>query len=270
MWTRDELQIRPHAPDADGRIHHVTPATAGWEYTSFDVYRLAAGKSISGRCDHHEMCAVIISGAASLSVDGNLMGETEYRPSPFDGKPWAIYVPLGSSWQVTAMSDLEIALCIAPAQNRKVPLFIRPGDFPLETRGTGNNVRHVIDLLPAERDLADRLLVVEALTPPGNSSSYPPHKHDVDNLPLESKLEEVYYHRINPPQGFAFQRVYTDDRSLDVSMAVQDRDVVLVPKGYHPVAALPGYQIYYLNVMAGPKRIWKTNPDPDHAWLLAN
>lgn len=268
MWTKDELQIRPQAPDANGCIHHVTPATAKWKYTSFDVYQLTDGRSISGQCDGHEMCAVVISGAARLSVDGNLLGETDHRPSPFDRRPWAMYVPLGSSWQITATSDLEVALCSAPALNRKAAFFIRPGDFPLETRGTGNNVRHVIDLLPAERDLADRLLVVEALTPAGNSSSYPPHKHDVDNLPLESKLEEVYYHRISPRQGFAFQRVYTGDRSLDISMAVEDRNVVLVPKGYHPVAAPHGYEVYYLNVMAGPKRIWKTSPDPDHAWLL--
>jgi 5-deoxy-glucuronate isomerase len=269
MWTKDELQICPQPPDAEGRIHHVTPETAKWEYTSFDVYRIGPGQRISGRNDGKEICAVVISGAALLSVDGDVLGKTGSRLSPFDGRPWAFYAPLDSSWEIMATEPLEVAVCGAPARSRKTPYLIRPGDFPIETRGTGSNIRHVIDLLPANQDLADRLLVVEALTPPGNSSSYPPHKHDVDNLPFESKLEEIYYHRINPPQGFAFQRIYTDDRSLDVVMAVNDRDVVLVPKGYHPVAAPHGYELYYLNVMAGPNRIWKTNPDPDHAWLLS-
>lgn len=268
MWTKDELQMSPRTPDASGRIHHVTPEIAKWEYTYFDVYQLAPGQAISGSNDGKEICAVVISGAARLSVDGNELGETECRSSPFDRKPWAMYVPLGSTWEIEATQPLELAICGAKAQNRKAAFLIRPGDFPVETRGVGSNVRHVVDLLPANRDLADRLLVVEALTPPGSSSSYPPHKHDVDNLPFESKLEEVYYHRLNPPQGFAFQRIYTDDRSLDVAMAVSDRDVVLVPKGYHPVAAPHGYEVYYLNVMAGPRRVWKTNPDPDHAWLL--
>ena len=106
------------------------------------------------------------------------------------------------------------------------------------------------------------------ITPNGNTSSYPSHKHDQDNLPDESFLEETYYHRLNPPQGFAFQRVYTDDRSLDEAMAVENGDVTLVPKGYHPCATIHGYDLYYLNVMAGPSRVWKFNNAKEHAWLL--
>ncbi|MCR9195550.1 MAG: 5-deoxy-glucuronate isomerase, partial [Hyphomonas sp.] len=120
----------------------------------------------------------------------------------------------------------------------------------------------------ADTDMADRLLVVEAITPGGNSSSYPPHKHDQDDLPRESQLEEVYFYHIRPEQGFAFQRVYTDDRSIDVAVTPEDGDVVLVPKGYHPVSAPHGYEVYYLNVMAGPKRAWKTHTAKEHAWLL--
>ena len=127
--------------------------------------------------------------------------------------------------------------------------------------------RHVANILP-ETEEAESLLVVEVITPGGHTSSYPPHKHDRDDLPRESLLEETYYHRLNPPQGFAFQRVYTDDRSLDEAMAVEDGDVTLVPKGYHPVAATHGYDLYYLNVMAGPKRTWKFHNAPEHQWLL--
>jgi 5-deoxy-glucuronate isomerase len=105
-------------------------------------------------------------------------------------------------------------------------------------------------------------------TPSGHSSSYPPHKHDVDDLPRQSRLEETYYHQVNPPQGFVFQRVYTDDRSLDEAMAVENSDLVVVPRGYHPVSVPYGYESYYLNVMAGPTRAWHFHNDPQHAWLL--
>jgi 5-deoxy-glucuronate isomerase len=134
-------------------------------------------------------------------------------------------------------------------------------------RGTGANTRYVCDILP-QGEPADHLLVVEVITPSGHSSSYPPHKHDTDNLPVESSLEETYYHRLNPAQGFAFQRVYTDDRSLDESMAVENHDVVMVPRGYHPVVVPYGYDSYYLNVMAGPRRAWHFHNDPAHEWML--
>ncbi len=135
------------------------------------------------------------------------------------------------------------------------------------SRGTGANTRFVCDILP-ESEPADHLLVVEVVTPGGHSSSYPPHKHDTDNIPVESSLEETYYHRLNPPQGFAFQRVYTDDRSLDESLAVEDHDVVMVPRGYHPVVVPYGYDSYYLNVMAGATREWHFKNDPVHEWML--
>jgi len=134
-------------------------------------------------------------------------------------------------------------------------------------RGAGSNTRYVTDILP-EGEPAEHLLVVEVRTPSGHSSSYPPHKHDTDAAPLETQLEETYYHRLDPPQGFAFQRVYTDDRSLDESLAVEDRDVVMVPRGYHPVVVPHGYRSYYLNVMAGPTRKWHFHNDPAHEWML--
>ena len=159
--------------------------------------------------------------------------------SPFEGKPWSVYVPEESDWTVTADTDLELAVCTAPGLGGGLPArVIAPDSLGQEVRGKGTNIRHVTNILP-ENEPADSLLVVEVITPGGNTSSYPPHKHDQDNLPAESYLEETYYHRLNPPQGFAFQRVYTDDRSLDEAMAIEDGDVVLVPKGYHPCADLP-------------------------------
>ncbi|RMN61233.1 IolB protein [Pseudomonas savastanoi pv. savastanoi] len=145
--------------------------------------------------------------------------------------------------------------------------LIMPGSMKRSVRGKGANTRYVCDILP-DSEPAHSLLVVEVRTPSGHSSSYPPHKHDRDNLPHESFLEETYYHQVNPPQGFVFQRVYTDDRSIDQAMAVENNDLVTVPKGYHPVSVPYGYESYYLNVMAGPTRAWQFHNDPQHSWLL--
>ena len=144
--------------------------------------------------------------------------------------------------------------------------MISPSSISKETRGEGTNTRYVRNILP-ESEVAESLLIAEVITPGGNWSSYPPHKHDRLAPPEESSLEEIYYHRLNPSQGFAFQRVYTDDRSLDETVCVEDGDVVLVPRGYHPVGAPHGYDLYYLNIMAGPKRTWIFNNDPAHAWI---
>jgi 5-deoxy-glucuronate isomerase len=251
-----------------GRVVRVTPDSAGWTHVGFDVHRLRPGERVAEETGDREVCLVLISGRAHVragDLDAGTIGE---RMSPFEGKPWSVYVPAGSDWAVTASTDVTLAVCSAPgARGARPPRLIGPDDVGTETRGKGSNVRHVANILP-EWDPADGLLVVEVITPGGNTSSYPPHKHDRDDLPNESLLEETYYHRINPPQGFAFQRVYTDDRSLDETMTVEDGDVTLVPKGYHPCAALHGYDLYYLNVMAGPKRTWKFYNAPEHAWLL--
>ena len=177
-------------------------------------------------------------------------------------------LPPHNEVSVAAEEDCEIAICSAPATGKFPPRVIAPGDVETLTRGKGTNTRHVRNILP-ETASAESLLVVEVITPSGHWSSYPPHKHDRDDLPRESLLEETYYHRFSPPQGFALQRVYTDDRELDETMAVGDRDVVLVPRGYHPVGAAHGYDLYYLNVMAGPKRTWRFHNDPAHEWLMA-
>lgn len=263
----EHLHHRPTAPDADGRVLHVTPAIAGWSYVGFDLHRLAAGQRVGLANDDCESCAVLVEGAVDFLVSGECIGSTDTRPSPFDEKPWAFYAPLGAKWEIVARQPSEIAIARAPARNARVPLFIRPEDAVVELRGKPGNLRRVIDLLPENRDVADHLLVLEAFTPSGNSSSYPPHKHDTDNLPHETQLEETYYYRIEPPSGFAFQRVYTDVRDLDVAVTPGEGDLVLVPKGYHPVCAPHGYNLYYLNVMAGPRRMWRTQVDPDHTWL---
>jgi 5-deoxy-glucuronate isomerase len=256
----------------NGRVVHVTPESASWTYVGFDLHRLSPSGAASGKSQDRETCLVFVTGKGRVTAGADL-GELGGRMTPFEGKPWSVYVPAGVEWSVTATTELELAVCTAPAIGNKLPVrLIPPESLGQEIRGKGTNTRYVTNILP-ESEPADSLLVVEVITPGGHTSSYPPHRHDENDLPRQSFLEETYYHRLNPPQGFAFQRVYTDkgadgSRELDVSMAVEDGDVTLVPKGYHPCAACHGYDLYYLNVMAGPARTWKFHNAPEHEWLM--
>ena len=261
-----DLLLKPQG--STGRLHHVTPERAGWTHVGFDLYRLAPGDSVAAETGGREVCLVMVTGTGAVSADGADFGPLGRRTTPFEGLPAAVYVPAGGQYRVTAVTPLELAICSAPGTGGTLPARVIGEDrLSREVRGKGTNTRHVTNILP-ESEPAESLLVVEVITPGGHTSSYPPHKHDRDDLPNESLLEETYYHRLNPPQGFAFQRVYTDDRSLDEAMAVEDGDVTLVPRGYHPCAACHGYDLYYLNVMAGPKRTWKFHNAAEHAWLL--
>lgn len=263
---KSDLLVQPSG--TRGRTIHVTPERAGWTYVGFDLYRLAPGESAHQPTGVREVCLVLVAGKARVSADGIDFGLIGERMSPFAGKPDSVYVPGGAAWSVTAETELTLAVCSAPSLGGGLPARrIAPADVGQEVRGKGSNTRYVTNILP-ETAAADSLLVVEVITPGGNTSSYPPHKHDRNDLPRESLLEETYYHRLDPPQGFAFQRVYSDDRSLDETLLIEDGIVTLVPRGYHPCATIHGYDLYYLNVMAGPVRTWKFHNAPDHAWLL--
>jgi len=259
------LLVKP--AKGSGHVAAITPETAGWRHVGFDLYRLKPGETAANTTAGREACLVLVSGKARVKAGDGDFGELGQRMSPFDGKPWSVYVPESSDWSVEAATEVELAVCSAPGLGGGLPArVIAPDSLGQEVRGKGTNTRYVTNILP-ESEPADSLLVVEVITPGGHTSSYPPHKHDRDDLPRESCLEETYYHRLNPSQGFAFQRVYTDDRSLDEALAVEDGDVVLVPRGYHPCAACHGYDLYYLNVMAGPKRIWRFHNAVEHEWL---
>ena len=238
----------------------VTPESAGWSYVGFEVVSLRGSVERSTGSDEH--CVVVISGTCRVNDWENLGG----RPDPWSGRPDAVYLPPGTDYVLEG--DAEVGICTAPARDGAPARVLRGAGIEVETRGHGAHERTIRPILMGD-EAADSLLVCEVLTPAGHWSSYPPHKHDRDALPDESFLEETYYHRISPPYGFAFQRVYTADGSLDESIAVRDRDIVLVPRGYHTVSAPPGYALYYLNVMAGPTRAWAVANDPDHEWTMA-
>ncbi len=244
------LRVRSGEPDAGGVVVRVTPESAGWQYVGFEVHRLAG--RLERREEDRESCVVLLSGRCSLMGLGDAA-----RATPFDGPPTALYVPPRTTWWVEG--EGEVAVCTAPAEGRLEPRLLAAPE--LLTRGEGTEERRIANIL-MESEEAESLLVTEVVTPAGHWSSYPPHKHDRNDPPHETALEETYYHRLRSGDGFAFQRVYTDDRTLDAGIAVEDGDVVLVPRGYHPVAGDARSDLYYLNVMAGPVRAWCVSVDP--------
>lgn len=263
-----ELIVPPYKRDSDGKVLSITPQSAGWKYIGFEVYKLSQGETLQKQTNDQEVCIVILSGKLHISTKLEKWEHVGQRMDVFEKTPpYSIYVPNNDQFTIDALTDVEIAICSSPGKGTYPARLITPAQVGVEQRGADNISRQVHNILP-EQAPADHLLVVEVFTPEGNWSSYPPHKHDENNLPYESYLEETYYHKVNPKHGFILQRVYTDDLSLNEIMSVQNEEAVLVPKGYHPVAAPPGYESYYLNVMAGPVRTWKFQNSKEHEWVM--
>jgi 5-deoxy-glucuronate isomerase len=256
-----KLVVHSRDPDADGCVVRVTPESAGWQYVGFEAYRLADKTRLARSAPERETCVVVLAGRVHLSAEGEEWRDVGERATVFDGPPRALYVPPGVEWTAEAAGPAELAVCTAPALAGADLRLLGAETIRHESRGEGAEAREIDHILMADEP-AESLLVTEVVTPAGHWSSYPPHKHDVDDPPRETYLEETYYHRLRRPGGFGFQRVYTDDRALDEALAVADGDVVLVPRGYHPVAAGARHDLYYLNVMAGPVREWCITVDP--------
>lgn len=250
-------------------VHEVTSKNSPLEYVGMKVIDLAPSSSYSEELGIEECCIVALTGKINVTDGTETFENIGTRESVFEKKPTdSVYISNNRSFSVEAVTQARVILCYSPSEKQLPTRLIKAEDNGIENRGKYSNKRLVHNILPDSDPTANSLLVVEVFTESGNWSSYPPHKHDQDNLPHESFLEETYYHEMNPRQGFVFQRVYTDDRSLDETMAVENEDVVIVPAGYHPVAVPDGYESYYLNIMAGPKRIWKFHNEPAHEWIL--
>jgi 5-deoxy-glucuronate isomerase len=259
---------------AVGRVHDITVASArglsapDWAHVGFGLYHLRAGDVAQEATDDREVILVLVEGHAHLTAAGRDFGVMGDRLSVFEATPpHCLYVPGGQAWRAVATTDCVLAVCSAPAHGGHGAAVIGPEGVAQVTRGRGTNTRHINAIAMEERDVADRLLVTEVFTPAGHWSSYPPHRHDEDDFPRMTYLEETYYHRLNPATGFGVQRVFTEDGSLDATISFADGDVVLVPKGHHPVGAPYGHDLYYLNVMAGPRRNWRFQNHPDFDWI---
>jgi 5-deoxy-glucuronate isomerase len=250
-----------------GEWDAVDPTSASWHYLSFRVEGLSDGEEVSRETGDEEVALVLLAGRCAVESGGERW-ELGGRASVFDGMPWALYLPRESDYTVVAMGDVEVALCGALADERLEPRLVRPDDVEIEVRGSGNATRQINHIIKPEFP-AQRLLVVEVFTPAGNWSSYPPHKHDEDHPPGEVVLEEVYYYRtqMEPAGAFAVQRLYSPQHGTDVTETVRDGDIMLVPHGYHTTAAAHGYDLYYLNGLAGDRRSMASADDPALAWI---
>jgi 5-deoxy-glucuronate isomerase len=253
------------ARDKSGVLVSVTRAQAHWDTINFSVRRLIAGQYWQSDTRNEEAALVILGGRATVNW-GQGYREIGGRKDIFSGYPYAVYLPSHTPFEISALTTCEFADCRVPSSVRLAPRVITPADCREEIRGGGNCTRQIVDVIRPEFP-AEKLLICEVYTPSGNWSSYPPHKHDVHNPPKEVDLDEIYYYRVSAPEGYAFQRLYDHAGTRDDTLTLVDGDVVLIKDGYHPVVAAHGYDIYYLNVLAGSARSMAASDDPRYAHL---
>jgi 5-deoxy-glucuronate isomerase len=263
----DEKLYLPAGSAGAGRFClAVTPERAGWAYSGLRVLELLPGGSHSWATGEDELIVLPLSGSCRVSCDGQVF-ELQGRPDVFARVSDFAYVPRDATVTVSSAAGGMFALPSARCGRRLPPRYGAAQDVPVELRGAGQASRQVNNFCSPEAFECDKLIAVEVLTPGGNWSSYPPHKHD-ETSDDEAELEEIYYFET---RGLAYQRVYgTADRPVDVLAEVAAGDVILIPHGWHgPSIAAPGYDLYYLNVMAGPaeERAWRFCDDPAHAWV---
>ncbi len=254
-----------------GLIAGVSAESAGWHYLNLEVRRLLEGDRFESDTGTNE--AVIVSLGGRFSVKSS-QGEFENLgriPDVFGELPYAVYLATGTQFELLAQEDgVEIAYCFVPSDQKHQTRAIRPEDIVPEIRGGGSATRQINTIIPPGFD-CHRLVTCEAYTPGGNWSSYPPHKHDTiieeNGRIIEAELEEIYFYKFRRPEGFALQRIYNDDRSLDEVAVPHNNDIVLVREGYHPVSAPYGYDCYYLNFLAGSHQSLACSDDPAYKWV---
>jgi 5-deoxy-glucuronate isomerase len=279
-YTSENILVKPEIfPDDPDLILSITPEQAGWAYISFQVRRLVEGKSWSYETGENELVIVNLSGSYTVHSNRGRWFGIGSRKDVFAGAAHALYLPRRSTFTITAEQSGEYAVAWVPTDQDHEPWRIEPNDVKVSVRGGDNVSRQINDLLPSGSPV-HRLVLVEVYTPSGNWSSYPPHKHDIHledengNL-LEADLEEVYFYKIDKPDGYAYQRVYTDETSplhkagypIDALVRADNNCAVLVPEGYHPVVSAPGYMTYYLNVLAGSAQTLANQDDPRYTWV---
>jgi 5-deoxy-glucuronate isomerase len=240
----------------------------GYQYLAFENVKLGAHSRHEGQTAQRELAIVVLGGRCSVASSRGEWRDLGKRAHVFDGRPYTLYLPPDTRFHVSTETGCDLAMCYSRAEEEHEGRLVTPEEVQVEIRGGGNATRQIHHMIRPEFP-AHRLLIVEVYTPAGNWSSYPPHKHDVHNPPHEVRLEEIYYYRIRRPEGYAIQKVYTADRRIDATLTVRDGELVLVPEGFHPVVAAHGYDVYYLNALAGSARSMAASDDPDYAWVRA-
>ncbi len=271
-YTAETMLVRSKDDGKDGIFAEVSAAQAGWDYLNMAARRMKAGQRWSGSTGEYEYAHVILGGTCNIHTSKGEFAALGVRKDVFSGKPSALYLPRHTDFEIEALTDgFEVASCWVPVDKDYPAQRVDPSDSVTELRGGGNASRQIQSIMPPGFN-CQRIVAVEVYTPSGNWSSYPPHKHDVHredargNL-LEADLEEIYFYKVDRPEGYAYQRVYTDDRSIDGVMMAHNNDLVLVPEGYHPVVAQPGYTVYYLNFLAGSAQSLANVDDPAFTWV---
>ncbi len=270
MSERASLLIRPSAEGAE--YHRLSPERAGWDLLHFGARRLRDGESWDHTVGENEMVLVLLGGRCHLRSDRREWLDVGRRPDVFSGMPYALYLPRNSELRIDAIGEtLDVAYAWCATDQDHPARLITPEEIFVEIRGGGNATRQINSILPPGFD-CHRLVSVEVYTPSGNWSSYPPHKHDEHRLDeggnlIEADLEEVYFYKIDRPEGYAYQRIYTPDGRYDELMLAQSDDLILSPEGYHPVVSAHGYTSYYLNFLAGSAQSLASTYDPRFAWV---
>jgi 5-deoxy-glucuronate isomerase len=242
------------------------PDDVNFQFLGIDARPLQPGQSITADTGSNELGIVVLGGQCSVRSSAGKWEGIGRRRNVFDGVAYTLYLPVGTGFTLTADTECDVALCYARAEEKHPARLVIPEEVEIGVRGGGNATRQINHLLKPDFP-AHRLLLVEVYTPSGNWSSYPPHKHDVHSPPGEVDLEEIYYYKVDSPEGYAIQRVYTHDHRIDATLTVRDGDLVLIPEGYHPVVAAHGYHVYYLNALAGSARSMAASDDPQYAWV---
>ncbi|MCC6801479.1 MAG: 5-deoxy-glucuronate isomerase [Anaerolineae bacterium] len=268
------MLIRSQDDGKNGIFAQVSAAQAGWQYLNMAARRLNTGETWSASTADNEYAHVILGGVATIRTSQGDFERVGRRPNVFSGMPYAVYLSRGVDFEIEALTDgFEVASCWVASEEDHPARLVTPQDSQIELRGGENASRQINSIMPPGFD-CQRIVAVEVYTPGGNWSSYPPHKHDVHRVDaqgrlLEADLEEIYFYKLDRPEGYAYQRVYTDSRSIDAVMMAQNHDCVLVPEGYHPVVSAHGYTTYYLNFLAGSAQSLANSDDPAYAWVKA-
>ncbi|MCB9452840.1 MAG: 5-deoxy-glucuronate isomerase [Anaerolineaceae bacterium] len=266
------MLVKAHDNGGVGEFARVNAQAAGWEYLSMSAMRLNAGQTFSENTRECENAIVILSGRCTIETSDGTFENIGRRPDVFSGMPYALYLSRRKAFTITALTDgFEFASCWVPTDEDHPTQLVTPERSPIEIRGGGNATRQINGILPPGFD-CQRIVCVEVYTPSGNWSSYPPHKHDIHREDaggklLEADLEEIYFYKLDKPDGYAYQRVYNDSGTIDGLMMARNHDAVLVPEGYHPVVSAHGYTTYYLNFLAGSAQSLANADDPAYAWV---
>lgn len=268
----DNKKLLIHPDRTNQTYINVTPQSAGWEFLSFTAVKLNRNETWTRETKEEELALVILSGSVTIVTTDQTWEKVGTRKDVFSGMPTTLYISRNKSIEITALSRIvEFAVAWTQSSSDHPTKLIMPEEVKVELRGGGNASRQINQMILPGFD-CERLVVVEVYTPSGNWSSYPPHKHDTrkfdqNGVLIEADLEEVYFYKIDKPEGYAYQRVYNDDKSLDELMMVQNDDLVLSPEGYHPVVAAHGYNVYYLNILAGSDQSLASSDDPEYSWI---